>query len=245
MNIVLKAPTKGNPPACGAKNRNGTACRRPASANGRCNLHGGKALAGIASPVYSGKGRSRYVPKRWEKTYGEAIDDPDLLSLRPDLARVDAQIDEAVALLPDDGEEAQTFHSFLSHFAAARNFHRAANNPQAKEEERAEAETSFWQAFESASFLYQEGMQYRQVEADQRAILAELTESRRRLVDSETKRVTAAVQSMEVGQVRAILWALLDILRREIADKKALMRVQARFVQEFRALSGRTLSTGR
>ena len=49
----------GNPPGdlsqvrrCGAKNRRGTPCQRPAMANGRCRLHGGlstgaKTLAGI------------------------------------------------------------------------------------------------------------------------------------------------------------------------------------------------------
>ena len=44
--ILLKNGNRqGNPmnaPRCGAKTRNGTPCKAPAMANGRCRMHGGK-----------------------------------------------------------------------------------------------------------------------------------------------------------------------------------------------------------
>jgi len=38
----LKVCYPNNAPTCGAKTRNGTTCRAPAMANGRCRMHGGK-----------------------------------------------------------------------------------------------------------------------------------------------------------------------------------------------------------
>jgi hypothetical protein len=37
---------------CGAKTRGGGSCTQPAMPNGRCRMHGGKSLSGIASPTF-------------------------------------------------------------------------------------------------------------------------------------------------------------------------------------------------
>ena len=37
---------------CGAKTRAGGSCRQPAMKNGRCRLHGGKSLSGVAHGRY-------------------------------------------------------------------------------------------------------------------------------------------------------------------------------------------------
>jgi hypothetical protein len=74
---------------CGAKTRQGGPCPNPAMANGRCRMHGGKSLAGIASGTYRHGNRSRYLknlPREWQASYRAALADPELTSLRGELA---------------------------------------------------------------------------------------------------------------------------------------------------------------
>ena len=47
---------------CGAKTRSGTPCKRAPRYNGRCNLHGGKSLMGIAHPNFKEGRYSKYHP---------------------------------------------------------------------------------------------------------------------------------------------------------------------------------------
>lgn len=209
--------------------------------NGKCRMHGGKSLSGVAAPGYRGAGRSRVVPKRWAAAYKGAIDDPDLLSLRHDISIVDAQIEELESRLPDTEEEVETFQSFLATFGRMRGFYRDANDFKKTEQEQQEAKRNFFLAFETSSVLLDEINGWRVSELEVMGRTMELREQRRRMVDTETKRLTAAVQSIRVDSVKAILWALLDILRREIPDRKLLQRIQDRFRAEFQTLAGRKL----
>jgi hypothetical protein len=81
---------------CGAKTRSGEPCRRPPLAGRtRCRLHGGKSLAGIASPCFKHGRRSKYLkhlPKELRAHHTEARADPQLLSLREDIALLAARI---------------------------------------------------------------------------------------------------------------------------------------------------------
>lgn len=230
----------GNPVACSAHTRSGEPCRMPAMANGKCRMHGGKSLSGVAAPAYKGAGRSRVVPARWSESYQGAIDDPDLLSLRHDIASVDSNIDDLLARLPDSEEEILAFSAFMNAFGAMIGHHQAANKAT-KKEDREKAERDFFTAFESACLYAAEVRGYKTQEMEIEARVSELRNQRRLLVQTETQRLTAAVQSMRVESVKAILWALLDILRREISDKKLLQRIQDRFRAEFQAQAGRKL----
>ena len=48
--VTEKQENKGR--SCGAKTRAGTPCQRAPMMNGRCSKHGGKSLAGFASPRF-------------------------------------------------------------------------------------------------------------------------------------------------------------------------------------------------
>ena len=58
--------------------------------NGRCKLHGGKSLKGLAHPNFQGKGRSRYMPPIFKEAFEEASANPDLLDLSQDVATQEA-----------------------------------------------------------------------------------------------------------------------------------------------------------
>lgn len=84
---------------CGAKTSSGGACKRAARPNGRCNLHGGKNLAGAASPHFKHGRYSKYMPARLIEKYAEAQDDPELLSVRDEVALLHARISEVISRL--------------------------------------------------------------------------------------------------------------------------------------------------
>lgn len=85
-------------PICGAKRSKATGgwpCRRyphPSSnpktpgSRPRCKRHGGTVPTGIAHPRFKHGGRSYHVPKGLQDTYQRALQDPDYLSLRADIA---------------------------------------------------------------------------------------------------------------------------------------------------------------
>jgi hypothetical protein len=80
---------------CGAKLRGkDQRCRKyPLRGRDRCRLHGGKSLAGLAHPRPTAGGRySKYLPSALLERYRGAMADPDALSLRDELALLDARI---------------------------------------------------------------------------------------------------------------------------------------------------------
>lgn len=74
---------------CGAKTRNGTPCQRAPRRNGRCNLHGGKSLRGVNSPTFIDGRYSKYLPANLAERWGDARNDPELLSLHDEIRLID------------------------------------------------------------------------------------------------------------------------------------------------------------
>lgn len=61
-----------------------------------CWVHGGATPSGTASANYKGKGYSRNLPTRLADQYEAAITNPELLSLRSDIALLDVRIAETI-----------------------------------------------------------------------------------------------------------------------------------------------------
>lgn len=85
---------------CGAKTRAGTPCQRPPMPNGRCNLHGGKSLAGVAHPGFKDGRHSRYALQgALAEPYARHLGDLDYVALRDEIALVTAHTEEAALKL--------------------------------------------------------------------------------------------------------------------------------------------------
>lgn len=82
-------PAPSVKPICGAHKRLGGICQSTVLyPNGRCRLHGGGSLAGIASPTYKHGRRSKYfkqLPPKMRKALKDVASDEELLSLRDEL----------------------------------------------------------------------------------------------------------------------------------------------------------------
>jgi len=75
----------------------GKPCRRDRiTGKDVCWVHGGATPTGKASVHYKGKGHSRNLPTRLADKYQEAISNPELLSLRSDIALLDTRIAETI-----------------------------------------------------------------------------------------------------------------------------------------------------
>lgn len=132
-------------------------------ANGRCRIHGGASLGGIASPTFKTGRYSKVLPEALRYRYEVARDDEDLLSLRDEIALLDLRITELLGQPPNE----DTW-------------------PQA----------------------------------------VALIEQRRKLAESEHKRLVTLKQYVSVEQVYAFIGALGGILREHVADRRALAAIQ-------------------
>ncbi len=81
-------------------------CKRPAikDGNGNCHFHNGRAAKGPACANYKHGKFSKYkhiLPDAMQLVYEAAVTDPDKLSMVPEIALFDVQLDEAVRQLSD------------------------------------------------------------------------------------------------------------------------------------------------
>jgi len=94
---------------CGAKLRNSVPdkfCKKPPVAGrDRCRLHGGATPRGVLSVNYKGRGYSKDLPARLMERMMDSIDDPDLTSLRSEIALVDARLGELLKNLSQAGTD--------------------------------------------------------------------------------------------------------------------------------------------
>lgn len=68
-----------------------------------CTFHGGRMPKGPAHPKFTHGGRSRFLPLRYHGLYEAALEDPDLGSLRRDLATTEVRLQDLLQRL-DTGE---------------------------------------------------------------------------------------------------------------------------------------------
>lgn len=96
---------------CGAKKRDGSPCKAAAMKNGRCRIHGGKSLSGAASGTFKHGRFSTCAPAKLASKIEQGLSDPELLSLRDDVALQDAFILERLEKVKEDPDSpAATVH---------------------------------------------------------------------------------------------------------------------------------------
>src|SRR5829696_9665580 len=114
---MLSSDPPVRPRLCGAKTRNGQPCPTPAMPNGRCRMHGGASPAGLASPRFRHGRYSQHLPTVAAVRYAAAGQDPEPLSLREEIALLDALIGQL--LDPESGVVAPAVWKRLHHAFAA------------------------------------------------------------------------------------------------------------------------------
>lgn len=189
-------------------------------------MHGGKSLAGVASPNFKTGRHSQDLPLRLRARYGDRIADPNLLSLADDIALTDTRIGELLAKLPDDEETARTWNAFTLHFAAARAAYSRARDKRRTEEQRADAQAEFWQAFEAAEMLYEEGMKAQSDASEIWSGVAFFAGEKRKAVETEITRIARATEMITRDQAAMLVAGIAAVIRANVNDRTALQRIQ-------------------
>ena len=184
-------------------------CRNPAMRGLEvCRMHGGKTPRGPASPHFKDGRYSRFLPSRLFAQYCAAANDPRLLELRESIATVDARIVDLLQRV-DSGEAGSLWRQTQTAMGRI---------------QRAQAR-GHGDALEGAVGTLQRLIT--QGVADYAAWheVGELIEQRRRLCESEQKRVTMAHEVLTVEQAMMLVGQVVDVIRTHVPDRQVLSAI--------------------
>jgi hypothetical protein len=209
---------------CGARTKHdGTPCERsPVRGRTRCRLHGGRTLVGTASPTYRNGRYSIYIPERLRERYEAAESDQELLSLKSELALTDARLMDLLARV-NTGESGQLWADLRR---AHREFTGARRGQDVPKMNVALARME--QLIESATDDHQAW-----------AAIGGLIEQRRRLAESESKRLVALEQMLTAEQAMTLAHRVIDIVTRHVTDRQVLSAIVVEMKSLTEATSGR------
>lgn len=211
--------------ACGAqlRKRPGVFCQvnRGLYPNGRCRLHGGKTLNGMANPSFKDGAHSRYMlPLRMRDNYETALADPALLDLKPEIAAVHARIQDLIARV-DSGESGHLWRLLQAAYDQLR------TATDGDEQVAAIAEIGRLITRGAADYAaWSEAMK----EIDRK----------QRLVESTRKRALELHQMISLEQLKPLLFDAIDFVRRYITDREQLTEFQRILETRFGTDTART-----
>jgi hypothetical protein len=191
-------------------------CKKKPMANGRCKFHGGGSLAGPAHPNYRTGRHSTYLPKKLGERYAEGLSNPNLTELRSEVALVDVRIGQLLELAGAHGNKrlwVEALKAFDTFKAAA------AKGPEAVAPARV--------ALTGLERILNEGKE----ESATWEELRETIDLRRRLAESETKRMKDLHQMISVSQAMQMMDTLITVVKTHVKDRPALAAISAQFVR--------------
>ena len=196
---------------CTAKTRSGGRCKNNAiNGTSKCRMHGGSSLAGIASPTFKTGRYSKHLPSHLAARYGEVLDDPELMALRDEVALIGTRQTE----LLDRLESGLSPRRWAAAQVAFNDLMTAIGE---KDNEAGQAAVrALGMALDTT---VHEGAIWDEVVA--------LGEQRRKLVESEQKRLLAAQQLISVEQGMALIARLTESVRRHVSDPSILAAIAA------------------
>jgi hypothetical protein len=203
---------------CGAQTRQGGPCKTKPMPNGRCRMHGGLSLVGVASPSFQTGRYSKYLPAHLLADYEAAKVDPALVECRDELALVDSRLGQLAQRL-QSGKDADLWASLSFSFttlAAGYDSLLSSIEVEGDEAETALRETT--QALEACRSIINE---VRASESTWREVYGVL-EQRRKLVETESKRLKDMQQMMTSERAMVLLAAVVDTVRKHVTDPKQL-----------------------
>lgn len=189
---------------CQAKAKStGEQCRRWAVAGKRvCTVHGGLTPRGIASANFRHGRYSKSLPARLTGRYQEAASDPELLALREDIALLDSRISDVLSRV-DSGESGALWKSLgtlRTQFLVAQ-----------RSKDEMTMQVALMGLLNAVAQGYDDFMAW--------ADVVDLLERRRRLVESEQKRLVAMQQMVTAEQAMTLIAALASSMREHVLDR--------------------------
>lgn len=173
-------------------------------ANGRCRMHGGASPSGLAHPNTTHGRYSKHLPTRMLASYEQAQQDPELLNLREDIALLDARLSDLLRRV-DSGESGKLWQDL-----------RAASKAYRKGDETQQLE-SLLEMFSLIDRGYLDTQAWGEIRA--------AVEQRRKLVESERKRLIEMQQMMTMSQAQLLIARLYDVVSQHVSDRATLAAI--------------------
>lgn len=192
---------------CGAKTKDGKKCRSWAMTNGKCRLHGGLSPAGIASPLFKHGRYSKVLGINLAQRYNAALSDPELLSIREDISLVDVRNQILLEQIEKENPTA-LWPAVLVKFKSVK-----AASPGGNKR--------YMNALAELEAIIQTG--YNDYVAWQEVISN--LEMRRKLVESEEKRLIAMQQAITSERALLMIARVIDVIRQNVSDRAILSAI--------------------
>lgn len=202
---------KNSPKRCGCPTRQGdhTPCQRwPAKGRTRCKLHGGATLVGPAHGRYQNGRYSDYLPERMAVKYREAQKDPNLLSLHDEVSLIDSRLADLLKRV-DTGESGEMWGTLKKEWQEFLLVRASGDIPK--------MHTSIGRLDAIMDRAITDHLAW--------AEISEKLEARRKLVESEQKRLISMRQMVTQEQALLLIGAITDIITRNVTDKHALSQI--------------------
>lgn len=205
-------------PICGAQRNNqplGTRCQKaPVKGMLRCTKHGGKSLRGAAVPHYKDGRKSRYTGvHRLQERADAALADPEYLSMRPELALIDAMLAERWDTLEDGGND-DRWASLEKQFLDL----------------RSAMESGDVRKTRSMLVVIEDVIEKGGAEALARQEIRELIKDRQRLAESMQKTMISLHQTVTVDQTIQMLQEVIHIVSGTVEDRKQVSEVMRKIM---------------
>lgn len=168
-----------------------------------CHWHGGKSQKGAANHRFTHGKYSRFLPTRMIENYERSLRDPDLLSLKNDIAVVDARLAELLAML-DRGESG-------THWRNLRAAMKKLTEVQTFEEKR--------EALENLARMIDQGGEVFQVWEE----IFSAQDHRRRLAHTERRRLVDMQATITAEHAISLVHSVVAIIRKRVTDRAVLM----------------------
>jgi hypothetical protein len=192
-------------PQCGTDRR----CREPVKVAGkRCYYHGGASPVGIASPNWRNGRHSLYMPARLSQRYLQAVGDPELLAVRDDIALVDSRVSDLLERI-EKGEAGKLWTEAQEEYKAFRQASARAD-PQDTREHLAKLDAILGRGV--AEFAAWDE-------------LGRWLEQRRRLVETEMRRLQKLQQFLTAEQAQMLVVAVGEVVKRHVKNPDTLQAV--------------------
>lgn len=190
---------------CGAKTRSGKPCKNPpiVGGNGRCRMHNGNAKKGMELPQFKHGRYSKYMPTELLKVYNEAIDDPQLLSVRAEIALMDALLTNLLPNL-DTGESGKAWKDILTLIARARE---AVDNKDTGK---------FLGSMRDIESIAQRRVLHYETQSE----IKHTVDARRKLVETETKISMQNERAIPVEQMMVLMSQVIGVIQSVVTEEK-------------------------
>jgi hypothetical protein len=170
-------------------------------------MHGAKSLGGIASPIYTNGRYSTYLPGRLIERYTPGIGDERLLELGDEIALIDSRLADLLSRV-DSGENGSLWASL---FKAWEKYNRASDTLDSLK-----ARSDIDALFEAAESDY---LAWGEIHA--------LIDQRRRMVESERKRLVEIQQMITAKEAMTLIAAIQGIVLEHVTDKTTIRNISA------------------